>query len=127
MASVVKDDRKYTKDHEWAKEEGGGLVRIGISDFAQHQLTDIVFADLPKKGAAIEMGKPFGVVESVKSASDIYSPVTGEVVEVNQAVVEAPETLNQDPYGKGWLIVARMTGGHVHLMDAPEYRRHIGE
>jgi glycine cleavage system H protein len=127
MASVVKDDRKYTKDHEWAKEEGGGLVRIGISDFAQHQLTDIVFAELPKKGAALTSGKPFGVVESVKSASDIYSPVTGEVVEVNQKVVDAPETLNQDPYGAGWLIVAKMTGGHEHLMDAGEYRKHIGE
>jgi glycine cleavage system H protein len=126
MTSVIKDDRKYTKEHEWAKQEGD-LVRIGISDFAQSQLTDIVFAELPKKGAKLEMGKPFGVVESVKSASDIYSPITGEVVEVNQKVVDAPETLNQDPYGGGWLIVAKMTGGHVHLMDAGEYRKHIGE
>lgn len=127
MTSVVKDDRKYTKEHEWAKEEGEGLVRIGISDFAQQQLTDVVFAELPKKGAALEMGKPFGVVESVKSASDIYSPVTGEVVEVNQKVVDAPETLNQDPYGEGWLIVAKVSGAGEHLMGAAEYRKHIGE
>jgi glycine cleavage system H protein len=127
LASVVKDDRKYTKDHEWTKEEGAGLVRIGISDHAQLQLTDVVFAELPEKGAALEMGKPFGVVESVKSASDIHSPITGEVVEVNQGVVEAPETLNRDPYGEGWLIVARVTGGHVHLMDAAQYKKHIGE
>jgi|SRR5689334_6767476 glycine cleavage system H protein len=127
MSSNVPADRKYTKDHEWAKDEGAGKVRVGITDFAQHSLTDIVFVELPKVGAKLEQGKVFGVVESVKSASDLYSPVTGEVVEVNKGVVDAPETVNKDPYGKGWMLVVKTSGGHGHLMEPAAYVKHIGE
>jgi glycine cleavage system H protein len=126
MATQVPTDRKYTKDHEWAK-EWGGKVGIGITDFAQHSLTDIVFVELPKVGAKIEAGKPFGVVESVKSASDLYAPVSGEVTEVNKEVLEKPELVNQDPYNKAWLIAVKPTGKLDHLMDAAAYKKHIGE
>jgi glycine cleavage system H protein len=126
MTSNVPTDRKYTKDHEWAKDEGG-KVRVGITDFAQHSLTDIVFVDLPKVGAKLEAGKTFGVVESVKSASDLYAPISGEVVEVNKAVIDAPETVNNDPYGKGWMIVVKPAGKADHLMDPATYQKHIGE
>ncbi|HKZ59864.1 MAG TPA: glycine cleavage system protein GcvH [Candidatus Thermoplasmatota archaeon] len=127
MTSNVPADRKYTKDHEWAKDEGQGMVRVGITDFAQHSLTDIVFVELPKVGAKLEQGKPFGVVESVKSASDLYAPLSGEVVEVNKGVVEAPETVNKDPYGGGWMLVLKVAGGSGHLMEPGAYRKHIGE
>lgn len=127
MSSNIPADRKYTKDHEWAKDEGGGNVRVGITDFAQHSLTDIVFVELPKVGAKLEQGKPFGVVESVKSASDLYAPVSGEVVEVNKGVVDAPETVNKDPYGKGWMLVVKTAGGPGHLMEPAAYKSHIGE
>lgn len=127
MSSNVPADRKYTKDHEWAKDEGAGKVRVGITDFAQHSLTDIVFVELPKVGTKLEQGKVFGVVESVKSASDLYSPVTGEVVEINKGVVDAPETVNKDPYGKGWMIVVKTAGAHGHLMEPAAYVKHIGE
>jgi glycine cleavage system H protein len=127
MSSNVPADRKYTKDHEWAKDEGAGKVRVGITDFAQHSLTDIVFVELPKVGAKLEQGKPFGVVESVKSASDLYAPISGEVVEVNKGVVDAPETVNKDPYGKGWMLVVKTAGAAGHLMDPAAYVKHIGE
>ena len=126
MTSNVPTDRKYTKDHEWAKDESG-KVRVGITDFAQHSLTDIVFVDLPKVGAKLEAGKTFGVVESVKSASDLYAPISGEVVEVNKAVIDAPETVNNDPYGKGWMIVVKPAGKADHLMEPATYKKHIGE
>jgi len=127
MTSNVPADRKYTKDHEWAKDEGAGRVRVGITDFAQHSLTDIVFVELPKVGAKLKHGKPFGVVESVKSASDLYAPMSGEVVEVNKAVIDAPETVNSDPYGKGWMIVVKPAGAPGHLMDPAAYQKHIGD
>ena len=127
MTTQVPGDRKYTKDHEWAKDEGAGKVRVGITDFAQHSLTDIVFVDLPKVGTKLEAGKVFGVVESVKSASDLYSPVAGEVVEINKSIVDAPETVNKDPYGKGWMIVVKTSGVAGHLMDPAAYKSHIGE
>ena len=126
MTSNVPTDRKYTEDHEWAKDEGPGTVRVGITDFAQHALTDIVFVELPKVGAKLERGKPFGVVESVKSASDLYAPIAGEVLEVNKAVLDAPETVNKDPYGHGWMIVVKAAGDRGHLMDPAAYKKHIG-
>ena len=127
LSSNVPADRKYTKDHEWAKDEGQGRIRVGITDFAQHSLTDIVFVELPKVGAKLEQGKPFGVVESVKSASDLYAPLSGEVVEVNKKVIDAPETVNTDPYNNGWMIVVKPTGDQGHLMDPASYKKHIGE
>ena len=102
--SKVPDDLRYTKDHEWAKLEGS-KVRIGITDFAQSELTDVVYVELPKPGADIAAGKSFGVVESVKSTSELLAPVNGKVVEVNAALAKNPELVNKDPYGQGWMIL----------------------
>ena len=96
-------DRLYTKEHEWVKVDGSSAV-IGITDYAQSSLGDIVYVELPKPGAALEQGKPIGVVESVKAVSDIYAPVTGTVVEVNGGVEEDPASVNGDPFGNGWLV-----------------------
>ena len=103
MASVPAD-LKYTKEHEWAKREGA-RVRVGITAFAQEQLGDVVFVEVPKVGAKVTAHKPFGVVESVKAVSDLFAPISGEVVEVNAELPKAPETINKDPYGKGWMIL----------------------
>lgn len=99
-------DRRYTREHEWARLDGD-IVTVGITDFAQHQLGDVVFVELPKTGATLTAMRPFGVVESVKAASDLFSPISGEVVAVNSALESAPETVNQDPFGEGWIIRAR--------------------
>jgi glycine cleavage system H protein len=103
MASVPAD-LKYTKEHEWAKRDGP-RVRVGITAFAQEQLGDVVFIEVPKVGTKVTAHKPFGVVESVKAVSDLFAPVSGEVVEVNAELSNAPETINKDPYGKGWMIL----------------------
>jgi glycine cleavage system H protein len=105
MANVPAD-LKYTPDHEWAKKEGDG-IRVGITAFAQSELGDVVFVELPKVGAKVSQRQSFGVVESVKAVSDLFAPISGEVVEVNAALGKAPETVNQDPYGKGWMIVIK--------------------
>ena len=103
MASVPKELR-YTREHEWAKQEGT-RVRVGITAYAQEQLGDVVFVELPKVGAKVTASKPFGVVESVKAVSDLFAPVSGEIVEINAELPNKPETVNQEPYGKGWMIV----------------------
>lgn len=103
MANVPAD-LKYTRDHEWAKRDGT-RVRVGITDYAQAQLGDVVFVELPKVGAKVTAKQSFGVVESVKAVSDLFAPMSGEVVEVNTTLPNAPETVNQDPYGRGWMIV----------------------
>ena len=103
MAHVPKELR-YTRDHEWAKQEGS-RVRVGITAYAQEQLGDVVFVELPKVSATATAKKPFGVVESVKAVSDLFAPVSGEVVEVNTELPNAPDTVNADPYGRGWMIV----------------------
>lgn len=100
----VPDDRRYTKDHEWALVEDG-RVRIGITDYAQDALGDVVFVQLPAVGAVLEAGGPCSEVESTKSVSDVYAPVAGTVVEVNAELSEAPQRLNEDPYGAGWICV----------------------
>ena len=105
MANVPAD-LKYTREHEWAKKEGD-LVRVGITAFAQDQLGDVVFVELPKAGAKITQHQGFGVVESVKAVSDLFAPLSGEVTETNAALATSPETVNQDPYGRGWMIVIR--------------------
>ena len=97
-------DRRYSRDHEWAKNEDDGTVLVGISFYAQEHLGDIVFLELPKVGATLSQSQKLGEVESVKSVSDVFSPVSGEVVAVNQAVVDSPELVNEDPYEKGWLV-----------------------
>lgn len=104
----VAADLKYTKDHEWVRVEGKRAV-VGITDFAQDSLGDIVFVELPGEGESVEAEETFGVVESVKTASDLFAPVSGKVVEINEALADAPETVNQDPYGKGWMMVVEIS------------------
>lgn len=99
---------RYTKEHEWVRAEGG-IGTIGITDHAQKELGDIVYVDLPKPGATVEKGKTLGSVESVKAVSDVYAPVSGEVVEVNEMLTTAPEKLNDDPHGDAWLVKIRMS------------------
>jgi glycine cleavage system H protein len=103
----VPAELKYTEEHEWAKVEGN-RVTIGITDFAQHELGDIVFVELPEAGDEVEIGEPFGSVESVKTVSELYAPVSGKVVEVNGALIDSPEKVNEAPYGEGWMIVVEL-------------------
>lgn len=118
---------KYSKDHEWVREEADGSCTVGITNFAQEQLGDVVYVELPKVGASLTAMQPFGVVESVKAASDLYSPLTGSVVAVNAALADAPELVNSDPYGQGWMIVlapskpAELDG----LLTADAYGAHV--
>jgi glycine cleavage system H protein len=118
----------YTKEHEWVSVEGD-IGTIGITDHAQQELGDIVYVDLPKVGATVTQGKTIGSVESVKAVSDIYSPVSGEVVEVNSSLSDVPEKLNQDPHGDAWLVKMRLSApGEVkNLLSAADYRSYIGE
>ena len=102
-------ERYYTESHEWVQVDGD-IATIGITDFAQSQLGDVVFLELPSVGRILEAGDSFGVVESVKAASDLYSPVSGSVIEVNEALADKPETVNQEPYGNGWLMKVRLNG-----------------
>lgn len=122
------EEVKYTEEHEWALVEGD-IVTVGISDFAQDALGDIVFVELPQVGAMVEAGKPFGVVESVKAVSDIYAPISGEVVEINEELPDAPETINTSPYEDGWMIKIKVDDPSAldDLMDAEEYREFIEE
>lgn len=117
------DDRQYTAEHEWAKEDGGRVV-VGITNYAQDQLGDVVFVGLPEPGSEVTAGEPLGEVESTKSVSDVFSPVTGRVAEKNLEVEQNPELINSDPYGKGWLVVIEpANGGLGELMDAEAYGR----
>ncbi len=114
---------KYTKDHEWVRVEGDNC-RIGITDYAQNSLHEVVYADLPKVGRVLGKGESFGTVESVKAVSEVYSPVSGEVLETNQKLIDAPELVNQQPYGEGWLISMKPSklGEELSsLMPAKEY------
>ena len=101
-------DRKYSRDHEWAKDNNDGTVLIGITDYAQEMLTDIVFVELPPIGKNVAKGAPVAVVESVKSVSDVYSPVSGEVIAVNSKLEEEPALINQDAFGEGWIVRIRL-------------------
>jgi len=120
----VPGELRYTKEHEWAKLEGD-KARVGITAFAQEQLGDVVFVELPKVGAKVTALKTFGVVESVKAVSDLFAPVTGEVVEVNAELPKQPELVNTDPYGKGWMLVIRMSSPKEldGLMSAADYEK----
>ena len=116
------EDLKYSKEHEWVLVEGG-VATVGITDYAQDQLGDIVFVELPGVGDKVSKEDAFGVVESVKAVSDIYAPVSGTVVEVNEDLPESPEVVNEDPYGDGWLIKVKMNDASDldDLMDSDEY------
>ncbi|HSD66213.1 MAG TPA: glycine cleavage system protein GcvH [Vicinamibacteria bacterium] len=115
-------DYRYTKDHEWLHPEGD-RGRVGITDYAQKQLGDVVFLELPEVGRVVKAGEQFGTVESVKAVSELYSPVAGEVVEVNTALAAKPEAINKDPHGEAWMIVLQITdpAGVAALLDAAAY------
>ena len=121
------DNLRYTKEHEWVEVEGD-IGKVGITHHAQDQLGDIVYVDLPKPGVRVEKGRSFGSVESVKAVSDIFSPVSGEVVEINETLGTAPEKLNQDPHGDAWLVKIRLTAPDEmkQLMTAAQYQNYIG-
>jgi glycine cleavage system H protein len=124
---MVPENLRYTKDHEWIRVEGDAGT-VGITDHAQEELGDIVFVELPKVGAQLEQSASFGSVESVKAVSDIFSPVAGEVIEVNTALAEAPEKVNEDPYGQGWLMKLRLRDPQqaASLMSAADYTEYVG-
>ncbi|MBU1230385.1 MAG: glycine cleavage system protein GcvH [Proteobacteria bacterium] len=123
---MIPKDLKYAKSHEWAKIEGDSAT-IGITHFAQDQLGDLTYVDLPKVGQTLAAGAEMGSVESVKAASELYSPVSGIVTEVNAALESAPEMINQDPYVAGWMIKVQLTGGAEGLLDASAYEQVCAE
>jgi glycine cleavage system H protein len=120
-------DLKYTSEHEWAAVENGNRVRVGITDFAQDALGDVVYVDIPEEGTEVRAGEAFGEVESTKSVSDLFSPVTGKVVGRNEALSGTPELINQDPYGEGWIVVVEMSDPDEldDLMDAQAYQQTV--
>ena len=124
----VPEELRYTADHEWARLEDG-RIRIGITDYAQDALGDIVFVELPTPGAKVEANQSFSEVESTKSVSDVYAPVAGVVVEVNGELADAPQRLNEDPYGEGWICTLEPGDGAAFetLLDADAYRKLISD
>ena len=121
----IPEDLQYTESHEWVRIEGE-TATIGITDHAQDELGDVVFVELPGEGDAFDAGESFGTVESVKAVSDLYTPVGGEVVEVNSALEDAPENINEDPYGEGWIVKLRTTDG-ADLLSPEEYEKVVEE
>lgn len=119
-------DLKYTREHEWAALEENNRVRVGISDYAQDALGDVVYVNLPDEGTEVRAGEAVGEVESTKSVSDIFSPVSGRIAERNQALTDSPELVNQEPYGEGWMVVIEMSDPEEldDLLDADAYRLH---
>jgi glycine cleavage system H protein len=128
MSSIIPGNLKYAKSHEWARIESGHAV-VGITDHAQHELTDIVFVELPEMGRLLQAGESCAVVESVKTASDIYSPLSGEVVAVNKAVVDNPSLVNTDPFGEGWFYKIKLSKSAESdaLLTPDQYKASIGE
>lgn len=122
--SNVPSDLKYTKSHEWVKDNGDGTVTVGITDHAQELLGDMVFVEVPEAGREVSAGEDCAVVESVKAASDVYSPLAGEVVEGNEVLADAPETVNSDAYGDGWMFKLKLAnaGDLAGLLDADAYQ-----
>jgi glycine cleavage system H protein len=121
----IPEDLQYTKSHEWVRIEGD-TATIGITDHAQDELGDVVFVELPEEGDTFDAGESFGTVESVKAVSDLYAPVGGEVVEVNSALEDAPENINEDPYGEGWIVKLRTTD-EADLLSSEEYEKVVEE
>ncbi|MGW7536783.1 glycine cleavage system protein GcvH [Amycolatopsis sp. NPDC054798] len=118
------EELRYTEEHEWVATREGSLVRVGITEYAQDQLGDVVFVDLPEVGKQVGAGDPFGEVESTKSVSELFAPVDGEIVAVNPAVADSPELINSDPYGEGWLVEIRLDdpAGLEALLEAEAYQ-----
>lgn len=127
--SNIPPDLRYTREHEWARLEDDGRITVGITDYAQEQLGDIVYLDFPEIGASVVGGEPLGEVESTKSVSDIYAPVSGSVVEVNTDCRDNPAIVNQDPYGEGWMVVIEPEDASEYegLLTAEEYGDHLTE
>lgn len=125
---LIPDHLKYSKDHEWARLDASKVL-VGITDFAQQQLGDIVYLELPAQGTRVEAGGAFGVIESVKAVSDLLAPVSGEVLEVNQELLDHPEWVNQDPYGKAWMIVVALEDPAEleRLLDAAAYTEFLAK
>lgn len=128
MSYQLPEDFYYSKDHEWAQVDEN-IVTVGITEFAQEQLGEVVYVELPEEGAKVNQGESFGVVESVKAASDLYSPVSGTVIEVNSALLEDPSSLNDDPMNDGWLLRIEMDSEKelANLMRVPDYKKLIAE
>ena len=126
--SQIPAELKYVASHEWIRDEGNGVVTVGITDHAQELLGDVVYVELPEVGSNLAEGDGAGVVESVKAASDVYSPLAGEVLEINQALVDAPETANSDPYGAAWFFKLKLNNPADldTLLDAQAYAAEIG-
>jgi glycine cleavage system H protein len=127
MSFEVPDDRKYLESHEWVEDTDGDTARVGITDFAQDELGDVVFVELPGEGDEIAHDEEFGVVESIKAVSDLYSPVNGTVVAANDALEDQPELVNEDPFGDGWMLEVELAddSGLDELLSADEYREQI--
>jgi glycine cleavage system H protein len=125
----VPADCRYTKEHEWLREEGQGQIRIGITDYAQQELGDVVFVDLPEIGKALKKGQAVCAVESVKAVSDAYAPVDGSVVEVNTALNDSPQLLNESAYEQGWIAVLRIDNATqlAELLSADDYEKYLSE
>jgi glycine cleavage system H protein len=123
------EDLRYTKEHEWIRDEGEGRARIGITDYAQDALGDVVYVDIPEAGTAVTAMQPFGEVESTKSVSDVFSPVTGSILERNPLIDDRPELVNESPYGDGWLVLLEMSDPSQmgSLMDAAGYQAYLRE
>jgi glycine cleavage system H protein len=122
----VPDGLRYTKEHEWAKLEGD-VVTVGITDWAQEQLSDVVYVELPAVGKAVRQSDAFGVIEAVKTVSDLYAPIAGEVVEVNAALADDPAVVNREPYGQGWMVRIRPSdpGALAKLLSSADYAKHV--
>ncbi len=125
--SELPGDLQYTKEHEWLRREDDGSVTIGITDHAQSALGDLVYVELPEVGQEVEVDGEMAVVESVKAASDVYAPVAGTVVAVNEALSDDPEIINSDPYGEGWIVRMEATDGDAELMSPEEYQALLDE
>jgi glycine cleavage system H protein len=122
----VPEELQYTRSHEWVRTEGD-TATIGITDHAQDELGDVVFVELPEVGATFDAGDSFGTVESVKAVSDLYTPVGGEVTEVNEALGDQPEKINEDPYGEGWIVKLRVSDEGSDLLSASDYEQFVEE
>jgi glycine cleavage system H protein len=124
----VRDELRYTREHEWVRREGGEIV-VGVTDYAQEQLSDIVYVELPPVGAPLAPAQPFGSVEAVKAVADLFAPMSGEVTAVNEALAADPALVNRSPYGDGWMVRARVAAPQEWdgLLTADQYRRLVGE
>lgn len=120
----IPKELQYTKDHEWTKSHGN-IMTVGITDFAQSELGDIIFVEFPEVGQDVSAGDPFGTIEAVKTVADLFSPVDGTIVEVNEDLEDAPETVNTDPYEKGWLVKIEVSGKAEDLLSADDYEAFI--